>query len=287
MLYTLTGNLLAEWTATYAGAPAWHTTHRATGVSFQVGGKGNNVARMAQRLGLDATAICFAGGDLQSTVCHWLAQQSWKTKIFPLDGETRGGWVVRATGRPETTFLGADTPLPAPRWEEALSWLRAQPPGWLAICGSIPGWSQAHATVWQPFAKEWRTRGGQIAIDCYGPPLADLSADGVDLLKVNRDEWMGANMARHCPAEMAIISNGPGEIMWHSTDGASGSLTPPTIEEVSPTGSGDVLLAAILTARTNGLNWHEALALSAAYASANAADPGVAAFVLEGLPELR
>jgi 3'-phosphoadenosine 5'-phosphosulfate (PAPS) 3'-phosphatase len=49
-IFTLTGNLLAERTLTFdAWAPG--RTQRATAESFQVGGKGINVAKMLARLG--------------------------------------------------------------------------------------------------------------------------------------------------------------------------------------------------------------------------------------------
>ena len=50
-VFTLTGNLLAERTFQFA---SWEPgrTQRATGESFQVGGKGINVSKMLNRLGL-------------------------------------------------------------------------------------------------------------------------------------------------------------------------------------------------------------------------------------------
>ena len=60
-LFTLTGNLLAERTLTF---PAWSAgrTQRATAETFQVGGKGINVAKMLTRLGAPNSALGFTGG---------------------------------------------------------------------------------------------------------------------------------------------------------------------------------------------------------------------------------
>ena len=59
-IFTFTGNLLAERTQHFA---AWAPgrTQRATGESFQVGGKGINVAKMLARFGTPVTALAFAG----------------------------------------------------------------------------------------------------------------------------------------------------------------------------------------------------------------------------------
>jgi fructose-1-phosphate kinase PfkB-like protein len=60
-IVTLTGNLLAERTLNF---DTWTPgqTQRATSESFQVGGKGINVAKMLRRLGAPCTALCFSGG---------------------------------------------------------------------------------------------------------------------------------------------------------------------------------------------------------------------------------
>jgi fructose-1-phosphate kinase PfkB-like protein len=53
------------------------------------------------------------------------------------------------------------------------------------------------------------------------------------------------------------------------------------VRQVSPTGSGDVMLAGVLFARLHhGMSWRDAVAWSLPYAAANAAHPGVAEFPL-------
>ena len=63
-------------------------------------------------------------------------------------------------------------------------------------------------------------------------------------------------------------------------DGAVSRLTPPVVREVSPTGSGDVLFAALLHAWCGrGLSLREAVSFALPYAAANAAHPGIAEFL--------
>jgi fructose-1-phosphate kinase PfkB-like protein len=58
-------------------------------------------------------------------------------------------------------------------------------------------------------------------------------------------------------------------------------MPPPRVQEVSPTGSGDVLLAGVLDALLRrGRTLAESLAYALPYAAANAAHPGVAEFPL-------
>jgi 1-phosphofructokinase len=73
-IFTLTGNLLAETTLEFA---SWSPgkTQRASGETFQVGGKGINVSKMLTRLGAANTALCFTGGAAGSAYRHRGAQR--------------------------------------------------------------------------------------------------------------------------------------------------------------------------------------------------------------------
>src|SRR3954452_22748115 len=90
-VFTLTGNLLAERTLTFA---AWNAgkTQRATTESFQVGGKGINVSKMLNRLRSPNTALCFAGGNSGTESEAWLRASGFKFRTFPTRASTRNGF---------------------------------------------------------------------------------------------------------------------------------------------------------------------------------------------------
>src|SRR5882672_5587176 len=109
-IFTLTGNLLAERTLEF---DAWSPgrTQRATGESFQVGGKGINVSKMLTRLGAPNTALCFAGGATGDECAAWLHNRPEKFlafHVFPTATATRTGTVVCGGLNEETTFLAPD-----------------------------------------------------------------------------------------------------------------------------------------------------------------------------------
>src|SRR5262249_4037235 len=142
-IFTLTGNLLAERTLEL---DHWSTgkTHRAARETFQVGGKGINVAKMLNRLGVSNTALCFTGGSPGSECERWLRERGFAFRAFASQSPTRAGIVVRTTNGevPETTFLGPDAPPDAGAIAACAEFLGAQPDDQvLAICGSFPGWS--------------------------------------------------------------------------------------------------------------------------------------------------
>jgi fructose-1-phosphate kinase PfkB-like protein len=283
--YTLTGNLLGERTLTF---PAWAPgrTQRATGESFQVGGKGINVAKMLRRLGLSPTALCFTGGHAGAECSAWLRERGFDFRAFPSEKPTRQGTVVRSPGQRETTFLGPDAPPGVDGLRACAAYLDDQPDrGVLAVCGSLPGWETAAFDPLRAALERWLQRGWLIA-DTYGPPLAWFARRPLHLIKINRTEFEGLqpgplDLRSAFPVRSWIITDGPNPVRIFEQTGAGAEMTPPPIREASPTGSGDVLLACLLAA-----HWHrnlplaQALAFALPYAAANAADPGVAEFPL-------
>jgi fructose-1-phosphate kinase PfkB-like protein len=287
-IFTLTGNLLAERTLTFS---TWSTgrTQRATAESFQVGGKGINVAKMLARLGAHHTALCFTGGPSGDECFASLHASGRAFHNFPSATPTRSGTVVRAPGQPETTFLGPDAPPDALALFACAAFLDAQPDGQvLAVCGSFPGWDSDDFNPLRAALTRWAARG-VLVVDTYGPPLAWFVTQPVALIKINADEFQA--LAGQAPATVVpavatpatvrrwIVSDGPRQLWLRDEHGTTSTFTPPVVREVSATGSGDVLLACILHGWINlGFSTAAAVQFALPYAAANAAHPGIAEF---------
>lgn len=298
-ILTLTGNLLAERTLEFG---RWEIgkTHRAVRESFHARGKGVNVSNMLTRLGLPNTALIFAGGAAGAECEAWLRARGMDYRVFPTLQSSRTGTVIWSDTQPETTFLGPNIAPDADAVRACADFLDRQPPGTaLALCGSFPGWTEPAFEVLRAALVRWTARS-PLYVDVYGPPLEWLRRQAVELIKINRQEFDGLfpsnqrstpvrerllQLRRESPRSSWIVSDGPGTIWVMPADRSPVELQPPAVTEVSPTGSGDVLLAAILQAR-----WHQGLDLVAAvkyalpYAAANAAHPGVADFPLPPRP---
>ncbi|MDR0352159.1 MAG: PfkB family carbohydrate kinase [Opitutaceae bacterium] len=309
MILTLTGNLLAERTLEF---DAWRPgrTQRARRASFQVGGKGVNVSKMLTRLGAPTTALCFAGGAPGDECAAWLRENGIGHHIFRTDAATRTGAVIRAPGQPETTFLGPDAAPDAGALAACAAWLDARLPDAqtaLALCGSFPGWDAAGGAILRAALARW-AGAGRLFVDAYGPPLAWAVAQPAGLIKINRDELiqlagggpaaaarptaelLARTRRRHPAVRRWIISDGPREVWFADAgDAPPASLLPPPVREISPTGSGDVLLACVLHRML--INHEKSLAktliFALPYSAANAASPGVADFNLNQLPNQR
>jgi 1-phosphofructokinase/tagatose 6-phosphate kinase len=97
-------------------------------------------------------------------------------------------------------------------------------------------------------------------------------------------ERLSSALTRWAPRAW-IVTDGPRPVWFAGQGAAATSLTPPAVSEVSPTGSGDVLHAAVLHAV---FHHHQELAAALRqalpYAAANAAHATVADFPLNNLP---
>lgn len=291
-VFTLTGNLLAERTLEFE---RWTPgrTQRAQAESFQVGGKGINVSKMLTRLGVANTALCFTGGAAGAECGAWLTRQGFAFRTFATATPTRTGTVVRdrSGGHAETTFLGCDAPADAAALTACAQFLDAQADEQvLALCGSFPGWTEPSAAPLRAALQRWNERG-VLVVDTYGPPLVDLAAWPLALLKINADEarTLPAASANQAPAdgtadaarnvERLIVTDGPNAIRVRDRDGVAALLHPPPVREVSATGSGDVLLACVLKAwLADRRSLADAVRWAIPFAAANAAHPGIAEF---------
>ena len=294
-ILTLTGNLLAERTLEFSDWAAGRT-QRAQRESFQVGGKGINVSKMLQRLGAPTTALCFTGGATGAECTQWLGRQKFASQIFPTVNSTRIGLVVRGGAQPETTFFGPDVAPDAAAIRACAGFLDAQPRGQvLAICGSIPGWITPDFEPLRAALGRWLAQGNLIA-DTYGPPLAWFAAQPLALVKINATELrtlfptepasaavpvLLRLAASRWPVRRWIVTDGAAPVWFQEGKGEPVSVTPPPVREISPTGSGDVLLACVLDALfRHDATLAESVSRALPYAAANAAHPGVADFPL-------
>lgn len=298
-ILTFTGNLLWEQTLEF---DAWSEgrTQRARAASFQVGGKGVNVSKMLTRLGVETTALAFAGGTIGAECSRWLSARKIPHVLVSTEINTRVGFVVRAAQRSETTFLGPDAVPDATAWRRCAEYLaqRTDRPV-LALCGSVPGWSAPEAEPVRTAFELW-SKKCILTVDTYGPPLLWAVERAVALVKINRAEFDGlfpepervravserlAEARKRWPVQAWVVTDGPEPVWFTDADHPPERLTPPLVQEISPTGSGDVLFAVLLDAHfRRHAPLAQALAEALPYAAANAASPGVAEFDLNNLP---
>ncbi|EDY84976.1 kinase, pfkB family [Verrucomicrobiia bacterium DG1235] len=291
-----TANLLAETTYDFS---SWSVgkTMRATGESFQVGGKGINVSKMLNKLGAENVSLCFPGGEFGPMCEAWLEDAGIELLAFHGGCVTRSGSIIRAEGKEETTFLGLDSVVSEEAIQEAVAELKAiEEPFLFAVCGSVQGWEDARWNV----LRDWIQNRGEnvsLVIDNYGASLPWFADQHPDLVKFNRDElellFGEKERAEPTPVLLKkaleryvcnrwVVTNGAEEIWVLDGEGEPQRFEPPKVECVSPTGCGDIVFATVIDCLYNkdGYGLLEAAKLAADYASRSAAMPGIAEFEL-------
>lgn len=286
IIHTLTANLLWEETF-YYGAITTGKTQRANRSTVQVGGKGLNVARLLARLSHPHISHVFVGGYYADAVKRWLQGTDLQTCCYEHPGNTvRPGLVVRTPGSPETTYLGPDSEIHPESIKEIISfWRKQATPMVIAVCGSIPQWADDR---WQPlrdFCQETASMNHWV-VDTYGPPLEWFANQPIDLIKINADEWAPfVGREENVRAQQVVITDGARSISGWSENAPPWSFAPPKVKEISPTGSGDVFLAALLHHYYLGeLGWETAAREASRFGAANAACSGIANFGFDELP---
>ncbi len=266
--------------------------HRPCSFVALPGGKGLHVAQVTTALGGEAIATGILAGHTGRWVAETLAADGVRSEFAWGPGETRSSLSVadRATGR-LTEFYEDGLPARAEDWSALAEIVEGLVPGarWLALAGSLP--AAADLEGYPRLMGAARRAGVPVAIDSRGPALARAVAEEPELVKINVHEAAellgrpiaGVAEAREAAAEIrgriggdghaAVITLGeegmvladPDGDIWQGTVAARGDY---------PVGSGDALLAGLLTALAAGEPWSQAAALGLGAAAANAELPG-------------
>jgi 1-phosphofructokinase family hexose kinase len=248
------------------------------------GGKGLNVARVAQTLGL-AVRVCgpLAGANGRRIAAlaadegfdarwHWLA-----------DAESRICMLVIDQEAPDTLVINERGPAASAADWEALARLvatEATQATAIAISGSLPPGVAA-----SQLTELLRQLAGRIPVylDTSGAALAEALDLPLALLKINAEELgeaLGSQIATPAEARAAaaqVQARGPAAVIV--TLGRAGAVAvdtsgawlscPPEIAAISAVGSGDALLAGVAAGMAEQRGLAEALRLGVACGAAN------------------
>lgn len=266
--------------------------HRPCSFLALPGGKGLHVAQVTTALGGEAIATGVLAGHTGRWVAETLAAEGIRSEFAWGPGETRSSLSVadRATGR-LTEFYEDGLPARAEDWTALAEIVDGLVEGarWLALAGSLP--AAADMEGYPRLMGAARRAGVPVAIDSRGPALARAMAEGPELVKINVHEAAellgrridGIAQTREAAAEIrtraggqghaavitlgeeGMVLAGPDGDAWHGTVAARGDY---------PVGSGDALLAGLLTGLVAGEPWPRAAMLGLGAAAANAEMPG-------------
>jgi 6-phosphofructokinase 2 len=254
------------------------------------GGGGINVARVAQRLGADVTAIYPIGGQIGKLLQRLVEREDIASLVTPSHVETRENFTAyeESTGE-QYRFVLPGSALHHAEWEAVLDRLAslAERPKYVVASGSMP--PGAPDDFFARVARHAKALGAKCVIDTSGPPLKAALAEGVTLIKPNLvelSEYIGAPLdsnKERIAACRELTADGRAEIVA-LTLGEHGALLvtaerawqapPMAIEAVSTVGAGDSFLGGLVAALASGKPLDQAFRVAIAAASAAVMTPG-------------
>jgi 1-phosphofructokinase len=244
---------------------------RATASRLDWGGKGLNVSRALQALGVESVAMGFIGGATGHTLERGLSDLGISTDFVPIAGETRTNTVI--TLAPFSAGIDADTqryvkvnePGPTVRAEEVAAFFdrardKVRPGDIWVLCGSLP--PGVPPDFYARLTALVQAMGARVLLDSSGEALRLGCAAGPYLVKPNvveaeqvTGQEISSNAATLVAAEfflrqgieLVALSLGADGLLLASQELAVWAR-PPRVRARNPVGAGDALLAGIASA---------------------------------------
>ena len=305
MIYTVTLNPAVDRELTVDDI-AFDTVLRSSELRVDCGGKGFNVARMLQTLGVASTALGFAAGKAGELLSSKLQALGIETDFVWVEGETRTNVsiVSSATG----SYVKVNEPGPTIAMEdiERLKQkiqARVRQGDWWVLAGSLP--PGVPAEFYGEIIAIIHSAGARVFLDTSSEALKKSCSAGPLLVKPNDEEAHEltglpvGSTAEIAEAAKAICAMGPQSVIVSlGKDGAllvngSGAwkAVSPTIAEKNPIGAGDSMVAGIVWGLSEGEELAESLrrgiACGAATASMSGTTVGSRSMVMELLAQVR
>jgi 1-phosphofructokinase family hexose kinase len=263
-------------------------------VAVTPGGKGVNVARVAQALGAPALLLGFAPGHTGQAAVRLLADEGLEVEAVMVGGELRSTAVVLERGGRVTVMNEPGPRLGAGDWER---YERAVASGLerhavLACSGSAPPGTPEDC--YARLVALARERGATAVVDANGPPLAAALEERPDVATPNLAEAEGLLLGR---ADETVEAGDPALVRQRAAAAASGLVArgaraaivtagaagaavmieggephwhaAPRLEVRNPIGAGDSLVGGLCVALERGEPFDRAIALGLATAAAS------------------
>jgi 1-phosphofructokinase family hexose kinase len=252
---------------------------RATASRLDWGGKGFNVSRALQALGVESVAMGFIGGATGHTLERGLSDLGISTDFVPIAGETRTNTVITSAplsaGPSARLRAGIDAdayryvkvnePGPTVRTEEVAAFFdrareKARPGDIWVLCGSLP--PGVPPDFYARLTALVQAMGARVLLDSSGEALRLGCAAGPYLVKPNvveAEEMTGQEISSDADAlaavefflrqgiELVALSLGADGLLLASKELAV-RARPPCVQARNPVGAGDALLAGIASA---------------------------------------
>ena len=274
--------------------------HRAKKIEMVAGGKGINVSRQLKRLGIKTLATGFLGGETGAIVTRLLSEEGVDHDFVMTDVMTRDGVTYLEPDGTWTAMFEPSLRIDVRFVQELNKKIQAltSQSTWFVCGGSSPG-HEADDVFYEAIVNAHKADVPSV-LDSYGKAFELAMKAQPTLVKPNKKEFEltyrrkletpadqvnAVNFLLDKGARYCVISDG-GTAFYAGVQGHFWRVTPPGVEMVNATGSGDAMIAGILYGFRQGWKFERCLAFGTAAGAANARTWDVATLSLEEITAL-
>ncbi|HEY2494615.1 MAG TPA: 1-phosphofructokinase family hexose kinase [Paenibacillus sp.] len=284
MITTVTLNAAIDITYTVSNfnIDNLHRTHEYLSVP---GGKGVNVARVVHALGDAVTTTGFVAGYNGAALLSGLKEESIPTDFLTLtNGESRRAiTILDPIQGTQTELIEVGPSISETDVQQLRSKIEqlAKSSNWMVFSGSLP--SGCPPWIYADLTEIAHRHGAKVGLDASGEALREGLHGRPDLVKPNEHELaelIGLPLANHSSAlqamsslindstSLVVVSLGERGALAVSADHQYHIHTP-QVAAINPVGSGDAMMAGLVSALYRGKGLHDVLMLGAACGTAN------------------
>lgn len=284
MVLTVTINPLLEKRFTVESIQAGKTL-RADSECFYAGGKGINVSRQLNKLGVKNQALLFAGGSNGKILRRILTEEQIDFSIVNTKSETRqASIIIENTPQRMTSIIGKNQELQKAEAEEFKTRLKKMMPNSSVVVFSGSSPDVLSDDIFSYGIKLANDLDKMVILDTYGRHLKSCLDNSPMVVHNNVDEIrtsLGIKLESHEDKIEFIRSlNDKGIKIVFLTDGKNATIASkfgfhyqinnPDITEADSTGSGDAMVAGIIYGLEKSMVFDEFAAYASALGAANA-----------------
>lgn len=273
----------------YVDDLAVNDTNRITQIEEDAGGKGVNVARVLHRLDVETVATGFLGGRPGRYVEHVLKTEGVNCQFVHITSPTRTNIAIQERdGSPPTTLNERGGEVKPEDLRSLQQKIRELADGaqFVALGGSLP--PGAAADTYASILADLRPLDVPVVLDADGEALVKGLQGHPYLIKPNEkeaerllgcavdtlDDGVAAARRLHEGGIPVVVVSMGAKGAAIAGDKGSFTVRPPMVRTVSTVGSGDSMIAGILSVLTRGGGLDEALRWGAAAGAATAMTDG-------------
>ena len=227
------------------------------------GGKGRNVARQLQQWGIPAISVSVSSSSILGT----------DPGSDPKAGAgERQGWAWVREGIERIDFFTEDLKVGSMEWRTIREyWMRNLKSGdwWVVAGSSATGWSRGW---WKKLIGDLQKKGVTVLVDSRGALMREAVAAGADWIKCNleeAEETTGNKGFERCIRNLTengttgvVVTLGKDGLVAE-VNGTMFSIPAPKVKVKDPTGSGDVVTAALIYGEIRGWTTDKTLRIAA------------------------